>query len=233
MKKKIALLDWDGSITKDFTIRMWVRFLSVHGVISKEANKDISKLFNLFYKGKISHDRLALETAQIYCMYLKGHRRKIIEELASRYVLESLKYLHFFSLLLFEKLEEKNIQIIVVSGAPVEILNKYKEKFSIIRQVFGLKLKAMNGSYTGDIELNPGVMETKQYIVRQVTEYMDNKVILAVGNSESDIPLFKASSLSMVVDNPRLKLDSRVFYISSKKNSFLEFLNVLDKEVSQ
>jgi phosphoserine phosphatase len=230
MKRKVALLDWDASVRKDFTIRTWVTFLNSQNELPEGAVNEIQRRFHLFNQGKIRHDRLAGEIAVNYAKYMRNHSVEKIERFSSLYVLEDEKYLHSFSIVLFEKLKEKDIDIIVVSGAPVEILNQYKEKFSL-KEVFGLELDVKNGAYTGEIKLNPGLRKVKQRIVNKITKSPDNKIILAVGNSESDIPLFRASSLSIVIDNPFLKSKSKVLYLSSDRNKISDLLMILAKEV--
>ena len=57
MKEKVALIDWDGTIRKGFTIKEWIKFLVTKlNRNDKSIIRSINALFLDYWNGKISHD---------------------------------------------------------------------------------------------------------------------------------------------------------------------------------
>lgn len=231
IKSKVALLDWDGTIRKGFTLPNWVEFLVDHGVFTNTIIDDIKRLFGQFYKGKISHDQLSSRTSKVYSRYLEGHRKESIMGFAYKFVNEDQKYLYPFSYTLFSIFREKLIQPIVISGAPIEVLFHYANKF-YIKELYGLELEVENGLYTCNIKQNHGVAKAKEFIVNRIIKDSDCEIVLSIGNSSSDKPLFNAAYVSIIVDNPTLQTKGKSFHISSENTEILELLEFLEKEVA-
>jgi hypothetical protein len=56
-------------------------------------------------------------------------------------------------------------------------------------------------------------------------------VVLAVGNSISDMPLFNSAPVNIIVDNPTLITDTNSFYISSHNVEISQIIDFIEKEV--
>ncbi len=128
IQRKIALIDWDGTIRDGYTIKEWIKFL-----IKNSNKKDdliletINKMFIDYQKGILSHDQLADITAQIYADYLNGLDTTYINHLAKEFLSQDEKRLFSYSIKLFELLHNLKIQTVVISGCPSVILDLYKE----------------------------------------------------------------------------------------------------------
>src|SRR5437899_918283 len=129
--RRVALLDWDGTLREDFTIRAWVKFLVSHRVIPEKIISDTEEIFSSLFRGNISHDEASILTSQIYAFYLKGCSTSDIAELALHFTEEDVRNLCSFSSALFSSLEDSSIQAIVISGAPGDILREYQRRFPI------------------------------------------------------------------------------------------------------
>jgi phosphoserine phosphatase len=78
------------------------------------------------------------------------------------------------------------IHALVASGAPSEVLDAYTHTLPIGLSS-GVAGTVRGGVFTGDLDLNPAVAETKQAIVAEVAERAE--IVLAVGDSTADLPL--------------------------------------------
>ena len=114
-------------------------------------------------------------------------------------------------------IKNKNIDIIVISGAPSEILSIYKERLGI-DDIFALQLEILDGKYNGNILINPGISDIKRKVINKLLKNSDQKVVISFGNSSSDLPLFESSPLNIIINNRNLKISNKAFYIQKDNN---------------
>lgn len=213
MSQRVALVDWDGTIRKDFTIRSWARFLVNVGIASRQIIADLENLFALYSEGRISHNNLASRSALIYAACLKNIAQEEINRYSTLFLKSDRKHLIATSLQLLSHLSRNGVDIVIISGAPSEVLVKYKDVLPLNR-IYGLQLEVKDGFYTGRTKINPGTSSTKARIIKLLLEPQgQNKVVLAMGNSSSDIPLFRAAPVRIIVNNPALRIPKKVFHL--------------------
>lgn len=230
MSKRVALIDWDGTIRKDFTIRTWAPFLANIGIVSRRIITDLEKLFTFYSEGRISHNDLAKGSALIYAASLKNIAQEEINRCASLFFELDRKHLFAASFQLLSYLSQKGIDIVIISGAPSEVLSKYKEMLSL-DMVYGLQLEVKDGFYTGRTKMNPGTSFTKGQLIKRFLETRDHiEIVLAMGNSSSDMPLFSVAPVSIVVNNPAIKTTKKVFHLLPNSGS-KKLIRQLEKEV--
>ena len=63
-------------------------------------------------------------------------------------------------------------------------------------------MQVHDGRFTGELELNPAEQTAKERIISTALE--DATVVLAVGDSEADLPMLEAAQAKIVVDNDAL-----------------------------
>jgi phosphoserine phosphatase len=91
---------------------------------------------------------------------------------------------------------EQNLTVIVLTGAPEEPMKHYADAVGF--ELGGaLRLEVKSGSYTGAIIENCGLYDAKRAAVQQVAQ--DDNVVLAFGDSVSDLPLLESASVGFVV----------------------------------
>ncbi|MHB8595432.1 MAG: HAD family hydrolase [Ktedonobacteraceae bacterium] len=228
MIKKIALLDWDGTIRKDFTIRTWIKFLVAKGILPDKSIEEIEGVFALLFKGNISHDEASRLTAATYAFYLRGCSKADITRMASLFFEEDTQYLCSFSLALFSYLAHSSIQTMVISGAPGEILQEYQRIFPV-EYIHALELQTVEGVFTGKVLANSGTAQEKHLIVDHLSKSQMYKIVLAAGNSSSDLPLLDAAPASIIVNNPGLKTKAKCLYLSCDDIGVSRMINFLEE----
>jgi phosphoserine phosphatase len=230
MSQRVALVDWDGTIRKDFTIRSWARFLVNAGIASRQIIADLENLFALFSEGRISHDNLAKRSALIYAACLKNIAQEEINRYSTLFLKTDRKHLINTSLQLLSYLSQNGVDIVIISGAPSDVLVKYKDVLPLNR-IYGLELEMKDGFYTGRAKTNPGTSSTKKRIIKMLLEPQgQNRVVLAMGNSSSDVPLFRAAPVRVVVNNPALRISKKVFHLLPRLSSN-RLIRQIEKEV--
>lgn len=230
MNSQIALVDWDGTISKGFTINRWSAFLvnlygSRNGIVLTE---EIQRMMNDYRDSLLSHDQLAERTAITYAQYIQNISRGELQKIASEFVLEDSKHLFKFSKGLFDFFRDCNITPIIVSGAPLCILECYKKEFGLI-EIYGMDVVFQNEVYSSEVRFNPGISSLKKKVVEQLPILTD-KVLVAFGDSNSDIPLFRKANLNIVVGSSKISkndIPSSNFYIVEDETIALEDISLI------
>lgn len=195
----LALLDWDGTLRKGYVLFDWVGHLVSKEIVAKEAHSQLTSLLFEYQNSKLSYRDLVINTANIYSVALRGTQEQLVSSLASDFVQHDRKHLFEFTIPLLSHLQARNISICIISGAPQSILVKYANLLPI-DAVFGLSLETdARGIYTGAILENHGLYETKQKVTENLTKNHQH-VVLAIGNSKSDLPLLQAASNSFMIE---------------------------------
>jgi phosphoserine phosphatase len=212
LRNKVALLDWDGTIREGFTILDWVRFLAGKGLLASGIENELNTEFTAYKNNQISHDQLASRSAGLLAGGLRGVRCKFVDRAARDFFAADRTRLHTWALEILTLLR-RYMDVVVVSGAPQEVLNCYG-KMCQFAQVHGLLLETINGIYSGLVKQNPGTSNGKRDVI---ASFINGKtVVIAIGNSDSDMPLFDASKMNIVVNNPSMKLGPSGLHLASK-----------------
>ena len=228
MTKRIAIIDWDGTIRSDFTIRSWVRYLTDIGVVPNNSVQEIELPFALYKDRSISQDELAERSATIYAKQLYGLPQKKIINHTRDFIQKDRMHLFQSGRELLSYFHKHKIAVTVVSGAPAEVLTAYRD-FLPIEATYGLKLEITNGLYTGQIASNPGISRVKEVLVQELTRSPILQVVVAMGNSASDYPLLRVAPINIIVNNRALHTQKHAIHISGDTDLATILLD-LDKE---
>ena len=193
---KIAILDWDGTLSQGFSILEWVEFLSNH--FNEEQYQDeLNDEYKKYQAGKLIHDEFSISATFIYANFLKNKKVSVIEDLAVKFIREKLKNMPTDVAMLFYFLNQKGIKAYVLSGAPNELLKIYSIIYNF-KIIGSLRLGTSKGKYNGKIISNSGVTISKKNIVDKLLE-KGNVPILGFGNSESDLPIIESAKNGFIM----------------------------------
>jgi len=94
-------------------------------------------------------------------------------------------------------LTTNGIDIVLISGAPEVVLSAFQAYFPISK-IYGLSIGVdFQNRSDGTIQRNPGLCSEKQRIVNALQAKA--RIVLAVGDSVSDIPALTAASIGVFV----------------------------------
>ncbi len=199
-RQLLALFDWDGTVYPGFTLRSWTKFLVAQGLFSTTAQTQIADLFGLYYKGKIGHDELSNETSFVYAVGVSGQLVENISFAATEFIQSAEQRPYAFAGRVFNLLRSEGVQNIVISGVPAQVLRAYAKQFPL-DQVVGLEIAIdeLSKRFTNAIVSNPGQSIGKKLAVRRLPQTA--RILLAFGNSISDLPLFTEAEIGIVLNN--------------------------------
>ena len=202
--RRVALLDWDDTLHRGLTLRDWTHYLRERALLPKAIADAIEERYSAYDQGELPYRRLTLETPELYARGLEGVSQAELQAHARSYVDLDARALFPFSRALLESLVERGIETLVISGSPVETLAIHQELVPI-RRYWGISVAVRDGLYTGELELNPAEQTAKEEIIS--TALGDARVVLAVGDSEADVPMLEVAEARIVVDNEALFSD--------------------------
>ncbi|OGP66105.1 MAG: hypothetical protein A2169_15885 [Deltaproteobacteria bacterium RBG_13_47_9] len=228
MRRTIALVDWDGTVRRDFTIRSWMKYLHSIGSFSRDVVSDIESQFLLYLEGKIPYEDLAKSSAEIYARSVEGMPVEMLRGAAHAFLESDISNLLDLPVQLLSELRSRNIEPVIVSGAPCEVLTEYKG-FLNLRNIFCLQLAIEGSVFNGEVDTNPGISSVKHEIVRQLLLETGTRIALAVGNSSSDEPLFNAADLTVIVGDYIPHVGGKIIRLTDR-TAFRQVLMFLDKE---
>jgi phosphoserine phosphatase len=195
---RVALLDLDNTLRAGWSMRDWVEWLAGDGIPNADQCLErIDAAFQAFGEGALNHDELSNQTAQAYASMMKGKEQATVRELAEDFAAGEIG-VHAFVAPLISRLESLTVAPIIVSGAPVELVSEYASILGV-EEFFGLALGVdAKGRFDGSIVSNPGLASAKRRVTGEVRAQL-RTVVLALGDSESDMPMLNTAGHRVVV----------------------------------
>lgn len=191
-----ALLDWDNTLRRGYTLFTWMDYLIDIGTIKSIVREEINIYQEEYKKGIISHDQLAKYTCDIFSESIKGIKKStLLKEIQSYMRIDNSK-LFSFTREIFNMLNEKNILPIIVSGAPSMILTQYCIEFKIYK-IFAFVPAVDQNIFTGKVLYNYGY--NKGLAVKKICEEMGKLPRFAFGDSVSDYEMLRKAKTSILV----------------------------------
>jgi HAD superfamily phosphoserine phosphatase-like hydrolase len=194
----VALLDWDNTLQAGWSILPWLEYLATLSDQSIYAREAIEDLTNKYELKLIDHDELSRTCAAAYGELLTGMSVPDVADLANKYLNNHSPQDPFpFTDRLLSVLRAHGIAPIIVSGAPKELVDGISTRLNI-QEYYCLEIDSQGGMYTGSIKTNAGLREAKSAIVAGI-ERSWRSVVLALGDSESDIPMLDGAKRRVIV----------------------------------
>ena len=198
---KYALLDWDNTLRKGYSIFSWCNFLIEKAVIDKTSLDRINLIKQNYENRLISHDDFAKICCENFVNYLRGMSVEKITALEKEFINVFKKDVFSFSKGILDCLENNDYKIIIVSGAPKSLISQcIADNKNVI--VYGLEFEINNDKYTGLVERNYGF--NKNEIVDLLTAKY-GKPSIAFGDSSSDIYMLNEAEKSVLIVSDQTK----------------------------
>lgn len=213
-KIRVALLDWDRTLSEGFMLERWAAFLEAKGYFKSDDAQMIADLIGGLQDDRASYASMAERVPTHYANGLRG-------QVAARIALEAEAFgrleqrrMFQFAKSLLEQLAARQIHPVIISGAPAEVLLAMRQSLGL-GDIYGLEVAHSHGRYSSRLSANPATARVKQWLVDAAISRRSD-IVLAAGDSEADLPLLVAARVRIVVDNAALlKSDSETLHISS------------------
>lgn len=208
----VALFDWDGTLHQRATIRAFAGFLVERGLLDEAVDDEMEVAYLEYQSGVSTHDVLVERVVGAYAAAMAGHAVGAIEEQAEAFVQVDARSLRPFAVGLLERVARMGIEPIIISGSPEVVLRHHALRLPI-RQLFGVLLDEREGRYVGTVAHNTGLAREKAATVRAIAA--SRPVVLALGDSRSDLPLLHAARLPVLVGETPMDEEPRALLVGA------------------
>lgn len=203
---KACLSDWDGTLRDGYTVKDWIPFLVKKFSLDKNLIHNVDRCFENYRNGTICYDELVKNAADVHASALVGLRQSDVEYAAWEFVKNDDKLYNFVDLL-SNKCKDNNVKLIIISGAPYEIILAYS-RIIHIDNIYSLKVSTDNkGLFQKNITQNYGIYRDKATIAKKIQK--NHKIVMAIGNSLSDAPLYTNNSVNIFIYSGELDKNTK------------------------
>ncbi|SFB49770.1 Phosphoserine phosphatase [Cohnella sp. OV330] len=201
---RYALLDWDNTIHRGYTIYGLTDHLAEKGIVADDIHPILERIKEAYRLQEISYADYTLRTCEAFAEALAGCSLEAYRAAVASFALEDERHLFDEAAALFALLRRYRIEVYLVSGAPAEVLRVYAERLGF-SGLFGFELEEQDGMLTGRVACNYGV--DKARVLRMPAFQAPSSVhALSMGDAVADIPLLDHSEVSIVVGDGKLAL---------------------------
>ena len=198
---KYALLDWDKTLRKNYTLFCWIDYLVESNIIEKKYVDNIKKLIEKYKQNKITHDQLAKLSGIEYAQSIKNIKEDYLKYVSKTFLDIDIKNIYPFVQKLFEIMFDNNIHPIIVSGAPYIVISNYYKIYNITES-YEFKCEVLLGKFTGNVVYNYGY--NKKDIITKISKKFNNSPLIAIGDSESDFPMLDIAQHGIIVNESNI-----------------------------
>lgn len=203
MSDTICLSDWDGTLRRGYVVRDWMEYLLGHGIVSKNSVARMLSYFDQYEGNRIQYPEMAEMIVRTYAESLCGQHAKHLEGMAREFVARD-EGIFEFATPLISYLRDAKIDIVIVTGAPAVVVRHFAHRLNI-KSYHALELATDNaGVFVGKVAANTALKEQKQIIVDEFKK-RPAKIVLALGDSSSDEPLFDAATHAFYIATENLR----------------------------
>lgn len=223
---KYAVLDWDNTLRKGFTIKAWMEYLYTKKIICNELYSSFLEQLGLYENHMLSYYKLSENTTTLYSKAIEGKKAVDIEDAGRDFCIYDRAVFPFVSSLLYN-LHKNNTRVIVISGTPQLLLEQYSALLGI-DEVYGLVVGVKEGYYTGIVERDYGA--NKSEIMKEICAEKGENPIFALGDSIADEPLINAAKFGCYIDKDTgaISMDEKVIGFISSACEAIEKLGVFN-----
>lgn len=207
----VALLDFDNTLAPGWMMARWLDYLLDHGLAKfADARRAFDEHLADFRPNVatptgsttgISHNELASLTAGEFANACMRLPESDIRSLAQAFAHREAAGVYAFTKPLIRAIKEHRIEPILVSGAPAIVLEALAPLLGVARthaMTLGVAESDGRSVFTGTVLSNPGRDTDKLDVVRSI-DNEQKRVVLAVGDSSSDEPMWRSAAVNVKV----------------------------------
>ncbi|MCU1457084.1 MAG: HAD-superfamily hydrolase, subfamily [Actinomycetia bacterium] len=208
----VALFDWDGTLHQRATIRAFAGFLVERGLLDAAVDRAMDAAYLDYHVGSSTHDVLVERVVGAYAAAMSGLAVGEIAAQAEAFVEVDVDSLRPWAAPLLVRIAAMGIDPVVISGSPESVLREHARRLPI-RRIFGVLLDERDGRYAGTVAHNTGLAREKAATVRAVAA--THSVVVAFGDSRSDLPLLHAARLPVLVGEMPMDEEPRALLVGA------------------
>lgn len=220
---RYALLDWDNTLRKNYTLFCWIDYLAGHQIISSDKYKKINDILKKYENKTITHEQLAKMACEEYARAIQGIEEEYLFAVAKEF--NELDKVNMYSFVpkLFDLLHRNCIKPIIVSGAPMVIISQYFNEYGI-EEAYGFDCVVSNKKYVGSVKNNYGF--NKLEVVKKIERKEGKIPYLAIGDSESDFPMLDCAHYGFLMNQG---IERKKYIIINETTALQEIDKIFNK----
>jgi HAD superfamily hydrolase (TIGR01490 family) len=204
---KLALFDIDGTIFRSSLLIELINGLVEDGVMPLTAKKEADGEFKAWLDRKGDYEDYLKKVITIHLKYIAGKSFVEVSASAEQTIKKLRHRVYRYTRDLIASLKKQGYHLVTISGSPTYIVSKYA-KIMGFAAYFGSEYQVKDGYFTGQV-LNLETFYKKAVVLAGYLKAkklkVDFKNSIAVGDTESDIPMLSAVGRPIAF-NPNLEL---------------------------
>ncbi|MCK5589325.1 MAG: HAD-IB family hydrolase [Candidatus Pacebacteria bacterium] len=213
--KKFAVFDIDGTIFRSSLFIEVMEELIKEGIFPLETKKEYNKKYEKWQNRDGGYSEYVDAMVKAFFKYIKGVNYDEYMKIVSAVVKKQQKQTYKYTRNLIKKLKKDGYFLIAISLSQKDILDIFCP-FLGFDKIFGTEFEVdKNNEFTG-VVINKEILNSKAHILKKfiLEENLNIKDSIAVGDTESDIPMFE------IVENPICFNPNFNLYKEAKKNNW-------------
>jgi len=200
-----ALIDWDNTISRGYTIYRLTDYLLDEGAVPESLIREFDRLRITYRLGDLAYSVYTERTCETFAAALAGCSADAYRQAVSAFLPRNEHALIEDAEALFDLLRRYGIAVYLVSGAPSDVLRAYARRFGI-RGLFGFELEeSATGILTGRVVCNYG-LDKERALDRPIFRDPGAIHLLSMGDADADVPLLNRARIPIVAGGSSLRL---------------------------
>jgi phosphoserine phosphatase len=208
--RRVALMDWDNTIRQGWTIRDWACYLAEQNLLQAEAVSNVEGVIERYTAGHCGYTQMANTVLKVFAEGLRGQSADAVAAQAPSFIEEDGDRLFPFAEEALHEFRARGLALIVISGAPEEVLDAAARQYGFA-EVRGSVFNVKDGEYVGTVKHNRATVGGKETAIAPLLGTA--LAVLAIGDSEADIPLLEQARVKVIVGDRELakKIPDSIF----------------------
>ena len=213
--KKVAIFDIDGTIFRSSLLIEITEALIAEGIFKPSIKKHYSKHYQDWLNRQGSYEKYIDGVVKAFDTNIKGKKYEDFLKISKRVVAIKQGQTYKYTRDLISQLKKKKYFLLAISNSPKMIVDDFCKQLGFDKAYGRMREINEKGIFTGKL-MHEEIINNKANVLQRVME-KENLTIrgsIAVGDTESDIPLFK------MVENPICFNPNKKLYNTAKKQGW-------------
>lgn len=195
--KKVAIFDIDGTIFRSSLLIEITESLIDAGIFKSSVRKNYAKHYQDWLNRKGSYEKYIDGVVRAFENNIKGVRYEDFLKISKKVLAAKQERTYQYTRDLVKELKKKNYYLLAISNSPEVIVSNFCKQLGFDKAYGRIYEVNEKGIFTGKI-LHEKIISDKAKVLQRAVgkENLTIKGSVAVGDTESDIPMFK------LVDKP-------------------------------
>lgn len=205
MMVRLAVFDFDGTLSRDYISMNFLDYIFERGLYSKKSYDEQMNLLARLKKAEITYDNWCEKWAEVWALGLKGQNAEEVRKCALDFFETFKKNIYPTSYEIIKHFKSEDYKVIFLSIGAVEVISLAARELGV-DEVYGTELEIKKGVYTGKILTDFHRENGKEKFLREFLKGKSYDESVGFGDSDSDVG-FMALLKKQIALNPSPKME--------------------------